>query len=260
MDGSAAHHRRIVPGAPAASAIAALLVDERDRDLQGVAIPRPHVQVVVRFGPATRGGLDVHALGTRERVYRKLLPSGQRAVTARLQLGASEAVLGVPALALAGRTVPLEDLWGDIATQRLLDRLAGAPDLVAAAAVLERAIAERLADTDERGATERLALDAAERLTSASVSTVARGLGVSERHLRRIFRATVGVSPKAFSKLARFQRAIHAARTAEPTNWASIATLAGYYDQAHLIAEFRAIAGATPRAFLSELGAAPALG
>jgi len=45
-----------------------------------------------------------------------------------------------------------------------------------------------------------------------------------------------------------------------PSSWASIAAAAGYYDQAHLIAEFRAIAGMTPRAFLDELRVAPPLG
>ena len=100
-----------------------------------------------------------------------------------------------------------------------------------------------------------LALDAADRLTRASVNAVADDLGVSERHLRRVFRETVGVSPKAFARLTRFHRALRAAREDGHASWASIAATAGYYDQAHLIAEFRAIAGVTPRALLGELRA-----
>jgi AraC-like DNA-binding protein len=82
---------------------------------------------------------------------------------------------------------------------------------------------------------------------------VANDLGVSERHLRRVFRETVGVSPKAFAKITRFRRAVCAARDDAYPRWASIAVATGYYDQAHLIAEFRAIAGVTPRTLLREL-------
>ena len=260
MHASAVHHDRIAPSASTASAVAALFVYDCDRDGPGVAIPRPEIHLVVRFGPSARSGLDVHAFGVRQRVHRKLIRSGQRTVTARLQLGAPEAVLGVPASAIAGRIVALEDLWGDAATRRLCDRLADARDTVDAAAILESAIAERLAIADGRRARAQLALAAADRLTSANVNAVAVDLGVSERHLRRVFRETVGVSPKAFAKLTRFHRALRAAREDARASWASIAAAAGYYDQAHLIAEFRAIAGVTPRALLGELRAAPSLG
>jgi methylphosphotriester-DNA--protein-cysteine methyltransferase len=77
---------------------------------------------------------------------------------------------------------------------------------------------------------------------------------------RRVFRETVGVSPKAFAKITRFDRAVRAARADAHTTWASIAATAGYYYQAHLIAEFRAIAGVTPRALLDELRAGPPVG
>jgi AraC-like DNA-binding protein len=260
MYASVAQHSRIAPSASTVSAVAALFVYDCERDGPGVALPRPEIQLVVRFGPSTRSGLDIHAFGIRQTVHRKLLRSGQRTVTARLQLGAADAVLGVPASAMAGRIVALEDLWGDAATRRLCRRLADARDTVAAAAILERAIAERLANAAGHHARAQLALAAADRLTSANVNAVAADLGVSERHLRRVFRETVGVSPKAFAKLTRFQRALRAAREDAPASWASIAVAAGYYDQAHLIAEFRAIAGVTPRALLGELRAAPSIG
>ena len=260
MHATAVHRNRIVPSASTTSAVAALFVSDCDRDGPAVAIPRSEIQMVVRFGPSARNGLDVHAFGARQAVHRKLVRAGQRSVTARLQLGASNAVLGVPAPAIAGRIVALEDLWGQVATRRLCARLADARDTVDAAAILESAIAERLATAEGRSARARLALAAAERLASANVNAVAADLGVSERHLRRLFRETIGVSPKAFAKLTRFHRALGAARADAHAGWASIAAAAGYYDQAHLIAEFRTIAGVTPRALLRELRAPPLIG
>jgi AraC-like DNA-binding protein len=251
---------RIAPSTAPTSATSELILNECDRDMPGVLIPRPEAHLVVRFGPPGAGGLDAHAFGVRERVHRKLIRRGQRTVTARLHLGAAQEVLGVPASAIAGRIVSLEELWGDAATRQLFDQLSDARDLCGAGAVLERAIAERLARAAGRGARAQLALRAALKLTNANVMAVATDLGVSERHLRRAFRETVGVSPKTFAQLARFHRALHAARTTgRQPRWASIATAAGYYDQAHLIAEFRAIAGVTPRALLGELRAAPLL-
>lgn len=194
-------------------------------------------------------------------MHRKLIRGGQRSVSARLELGASSAVLGVPAPMLVGRIASLEQLWGRAATERLAERLASARQLTEAAAILEGAIAERFAMGSTRHATRaQLALAAAERLTRANVNAVAFDLGVSERHLRRVFRDVVGVSPKVFSRLRRFRVALRAARVDAQASWASIAASAGYYDQAHLIAEFRAIAGVTPPALLSELRVAPAIG
>jgi AraC-like DNA-binding protein len=224
-----------------ANAAASLSVYECDRDGPRVALPRPEIQPVVRFGASARGGVDLHARGVGMTVHRKLILGGQRSVTARLPLGVSEAVLGTPASALVGRVVAIEELWADGATRYLFDRLAGARDTVDAAAILESAIAERLAISDGRRARARFTEDAADRLTHSSVNAVAADLGVSERHLRRVFHEAVGVSPKAFAKLRRFNRALRAARARSNghVGWASIAAGAGYYDQAHLIAHRR---------------------
>jgi len=260
MQARAVGHHRIAPSASTASAVAALYVDERDRDTPGVLLPHPEVHLVVRFGPSARDGVDAHAFGPRQRVHRKLLHGGHQTVMARLRLGAPEAVLGVPGSAIAGRVVALEDLWGEVTARRLYGRLAEARNAFDAAAILDSAIAERPAVAGGRLARARLALDAAERLTSAHVNAVAVDIGMSERHLRRVFREAVGVSPKAFAKITRFHRALRAARVEGQTSWASIAAAAGYYDQAHLIAEFRAIAGVTPRALLGELRMVPSVG
>lgn len=260
MHVTTAVHRRLAPNVETASIVTALLVDECDRDAQGIAIPRPEVHLVVRFGATTRGSLDISALGGREEVHRKQLRGGQRTVLARLHVSAAESVLGVPAPEIAGRIVALEQLWGDRATQLLSDRLADARGTDEAARVLEAAIAERFALAGTRSARDRLVLDAADRLARAPVSAVAVDLGVSERHLLRVFREAIGVGPKRFASLMRFHRAIQAARAGAEASWASIAVDAGYYDQAHLIAEFRAVAGVTPQRLLGELRAGRSIG
>jgi AraC-like DNA-binding protein len=71
---------------------------------------------------------------------------------------------------------------------------------------------------------------------------------VSARNLRRAFHDVVGLGPKAFARIMRFQRALHAARQGSDIDWSDIARNAGYYDQSHLIADFRAFAGTTPHA------------
>jgi AraC-like DNA-binding protein len=255
-------HDRITPGASTAPVVAALFVVECDLETPLLSIPRPEPQFVVRFGASSRNSLDVHAVGARGTVHRKVGRRGQRAVVARLHLGAPESVLGAPASTIADRIVPLAELWDATSARQLVDRLFGARDMIDAAAILETAIADRFAAArgGVGGDRAQLALSAARRLSGANVNAVAADLGVSERHLRRVFREAVGVSPKAFTRLTRFHRALRAARGDGQASWASIAAAVGYYDQAHLIAEFRAIAGAPPRAFLDELRAASSFG
>ena len=125
-----------------------------------------------------------------------------------------------------------------------------------ATAILGEAIARRVAVAGPRDGRALLVAEAVRRLPSERAQDIAVGLGVSERHLRRLFHQTLGMSPKRYERIARFRRAIDAARADAGTTWTSIAAAVGYYDQAHLIADFHAIAGATPGAFLRELAEA----
>jgi AraC-like DNA-binding protein len=249
--------QRLTPSASLASIVESLWVSERHADTPLVGLPRPEIDLVVRFGPAASGGLDVHARGASERVLRKHVRGVQRTVSARFRLGAAESVLGVPATAIAGRVASLDALWGEADARRLHEQLGEARDGLHAAAVLDAALAARIAKSP-RAHGGALAQRAAHELrdgasAEGNVRIVAGELGVSERHLRRVFRDAFGVGPKTFARLARFERAVRDARRGPRTGWASIAASAGYYDQAHLIAEFRAIAGVTPKALLGEL-------
>jgi AraC-like DNA-binding protein len=202
-------------------------------------------------------------MGAGQSARRKSLRRGQRSVMVRLRLGACERVLGVAAPELTSRIIALEELWGRADAARLLERLAEASDTLAAARILKNAILARAPSDAAVGAPASLALEAARRLAAqpgGSVSAVADELAVSERHLRRLFQVTLGVGPKAYAKLARFHRALRAARAPQPAGWASIAASSGYFDQAHLIAEFRTIAGVPPRELLRELQTSGVIG
>lgn len=233
------------------SAVPTVFVDECKADSPRVAVPSTGVQLVVRLGRHVPGGFDIHALGPRYKVHRKLIRSGQRAIFAHLPLGTCQVILGKPASEFVGHIVPLNDLWDAASREHLEEQLAVATDTGAAVAALKAVIAERLEPETDRNT--RLVQSAAHRLESRNVVCVADELGVSERHLRRVFREVVGLSPKMFFKLMRFERALKAAKASSDSSWSNIAMSAGYYDQAHMIADFRSIAGATPRQFLAEL-------
>jgi AraC-like DNA-binding protein len=243
----------VMPSRGALRPILAMAVSHYATDRQRVAVPQVEAQVVVRFGPSIPGGVDIHAMGARSRVHRKLIRGGHRAVLARLQPGTYETVLGVSASELSSRTMPLEALWGPASAQRLREQLAEAPDARAAGGVLEAAVMARMAGGKVAGAVPAFLPIALEKLQAANVGTVARELGISERHLRRVLHDVLGLGPKTYARLKRFEQAVRAAQSGEDINWSAIAADAGYYDQAHLIADFQAMAGCTPRSLLAEL-------
>ena len=70
--------------------------------------------------------------------------------------------------------------------------------------------------------------------------------GLSLRQLERQFDCYVGVAPKRYARIVRFQHALTLGRRYGERNWAQIAAEAGYFDQRHLIKDFREFAGQTP--------------
>jgi AraC-like DNA-binding protein len=114
---------------------------------------------------------------------------------------------------------------------------------------MSRAIAEHAAQRPEP-ASARLVRRAVQLIENGEgrVESVASELGVTPRHLRRAFAEGIGVGPKDFARGVRLRRAIALSTTSH--DWARIAADAGFYDQAHLIAEFKSLVGLTPGAFL----------
>ena len=83
------------------------------------------------------------------------------------------------------------------------------------------------------------------------VHRVTQKIGMSQRRVAQLFHEQVGVSPKTFHRVRRFQHTLTRLRGVQQVNWADLAVECGYYDQAHLSHDFRQIAGMTPRAYLT---------
>lgn len=83
------------------------------------------------------------------------------------------------------------------------------------------------------------------------VGKLANSLGLSFRQFERRFRNVVGISPKLFSRMQRFQQVFRNVGDSH-ANWVDAAVSCGYYDQAHLIRDFREFSGTTPTALLAE--------
>ena len=208
-------------------------------------LPDGRTRLVFR---ALEGGrrADLSVTGPQTRALFKSSPGIVRAVVLSFKPGWSAPLLGVAAHALTDRIVPLEDIWGRAAADLCQELLAASsvPD------VLERlghALAARTRTFEPASA--RLARQAVRLLEGdeARVESVAEQLGVTSRHLRRAFAESVGIGPKEFARSVRLQRAVRTAATSK--DWVRIAADAGYYDQAHLIADFRELVGLTPGAF-----------
>jgi AraC-like DNA-binding protein len=84
-----------------------------------------------------------------------------------------------------------------------------------------------------------------------AIGELSEALGLSRRRFEQIFRADIGMTPKAYQRLQRFRRALARIEDATRVGWAGFALDRGYYDQAHLINEFGAHCGLTPREYLA---------
>jgi AraC-like DNA-binding protein len=86
----------------------------------------------------------------------------------------------------------------------------------------------------------------------ARLERIAEAVGLSRRQLGRLFQERIGIAPKSLGRLGRFQRALRALDDPRSA-LASVATRAGYFDQAHLCRDFRLFAGTSPAGYRREV-------
>ena len=171
-------------------------------------------------------------------------PAHQRAIIwVAFRSGGAYPFFPVPAGATRDQLVPLDALWGRdgaLLRERLL--AAGPPPRQ-----LQAVEAALLGRTSQPTRDPAVALAAAALHRGASVTEVADRLGWTPNRLARRFGQQIGLTPKRFARVRRFQRLVAAAGAApEQPDWGRLAAETGYYDQAHMIHDFHAFADLTP--------------
>lgn len=84
-----------------------------------------------------------------------------------------------------------------------------------------------------------------------TIEEITRKVGYSHKHFIQLFRENVGLTPKAFLKVIRFQKAIREIEAHQKISWSRIALESGFYDQAHFINDFKNFSGFTPAQYLT---------
>jgi AraC-like DNA-binding protein len=178
-------------------------------------------------------------------------PDARELLGVRFRPGCAARFLGIPLCELTDARVPLRDVQPSVAAD-VAERLSFESSLAARWQLVEDELLRRVAKIEEPDARVEAAVAVLVRSgRRASVDHVAGVANMTRQHLRRRFLDVVGTSPKTFARVIRFQRLVDAIRRGQVQSWADAALDHGYYDQAHMIGDFRELSGTTPEKFHS---------
>lgn len=234
----------------------------RSDPLLNTILPGTHVSLIFNFGDMWAAGNSLPACSsvpracivgpfTKPRILR--VGRSVRAIGAVIAPSLAHDVVGVPASELVDRIVSLDELWNRDEVERLAASLVGL-DKRHALTVLKGELVGRIGQPNGR----ELAHAAPQVIRAHGgclpIEDVARRHGLTRHQFNRRFQAAAGLPPKLFARITRFQRLVSALLSTDLSRWASISSGIGFYDQAHMINEFRAFAGAPPTIFFQPHG------
>jgi AraC-like DNA-binding protein len=231
---------------------------DRSDPLLNTILPGTGVSLIVNFGDVWTAGQSPATSGVLPRVCvvgpfteARILGVGRsvHAVGAVLPLTLTPDVFDVPASELVDQVVPLEDLWTRDEVERLFASLS-CLEIRRCLSALRNELVPRFGRPGLRETVGRTAPGLITRHSGrVSIDDLARSHGLSRQQFAGRFRAAAGLPPKLYARITRFQTLVHVLLSSDVSRWASAAAATGFYDQAHMINEFRAFAGSPPTVF-----------
>lgn len=161
--------------------------------------------------------------------------------------------LGAHASELTDAHADLADLWGNSALE-LRERVCTAGTHRQRFEIMEEVLTDRLCRSRKGHLAVAIALNGFGPYgTRASVRDVAREVAICQRRFSKVFAAQIGLTPKVFCRILRFQRVRTLTDQIEKPDWAQVASTCGYFDQSHLINDFQEFSGFSPSEYLRHL-------
>lgn len=162
-------------------------------------------------------------------------------------------LFGVPNRELTDSVYRAQDVF-DRAGRRLWLMMAEKPRFADRVVIIERYLLELAAKARRPQTTVAMAQYIFKRRGVVRVADVAESASLSVRHFERRFSHEIGLSPKLFARIARFQAALDTKINKPRASWLEIAHRLGYFDQMHLIRDFRDLGGNAPTRLISSIG------
>jgi AraC-like DNA-binding protein len=218
---------------------------------RGTILPDGAAEIVVSCGdpiaiPPRRRLQRRVLLGPSDRVRRVIYAGAVDLVGVRLRPGVVRAMVNAPLARLVNRIVPLGSVAPSL-DAKLAECVASAGASVKRRDAMQRVIESFTRQTTPPDGFFPRAIDAIRAQQGRiRIDDLASRLGVSRRHLEREFLANVGLSPKRWCRVIRFQCAVESMSERRDCDWADLAQRIGYADQAHFCREFRQFTDVPP--------------
>jgi AraC-like DNA-binding protein len=216
-------------------------------------MPMPTVELIIDLRP-TSGSVVPLLCGPQSESFVIDTAALSAIMGVHFKPGGAFPFFRVPAGELQDTRLSLDALWGSRAAE-LRERLLEASTAPARFEILERfLLAEAIRPLSHHPAVT-FALGSFQNVPQLSVSSVVERAGWSQRRFIEVFRDEVGLTPKLFSRVVRFQEVVRKVHRQRQVDWAVVAVDCGYYDQAHFINDFQVFSGFSPTAYLRVHGA-----
>jgi len=171
-------------------------------------------------------------------------------ISVTFQPHGAKAFFAVPVNELLESTISINDI-SDPALVELQNYLMDAHDILSCVRLIEAFLMKRLNIVKVINYQRMNAVIQSINARQTNIENLAQTSCLSYKQFKRIFSEYIGANPKDFLRIIRFQRALYTLQIYPQTNLTQLAFECGYYDQPHLIKEFKTFSGYTPSAYIS---------
>jgi AraC-like DNA-binding protein len=207
----------------------------------------PDTAVLRRPDTAALVGLETY------RRHHLLIRGNIESFAIQFQPAAIHQLFGLPATDITDCDYAAHAVLGSAASE-LQQRLGNARSFQERVQIADHFIARQSLTAPVHDSIELAAHEIMRNDGRCRIDFLARHTGLSIRNFQRMFRERVGVSPKLYSRIVRFEAALRSKASSPQMSWMTIAHELGYHDQMHLIHDFRQLSGETPTGILGRAG------
>jgi AraC-like DNA-binding protein len=167
--------------------------------------------------------------------------------------GGAYPFLRLPLNELTDQIIPLDLIWSEPASE-IEDRIGNAGTISGRIRIVEDVLFQLL--SNGQYSVDHSIVSGVRTIISSGgsipINALANNFGIGRRRLEKNFARYVGISPKSLARIIRFQEIFHLVKDGTDFDWADAVFKCGYFDQAHLIKDFKAFCGRPPTAYFND--------